>query len=250
MPESVWILGRGQILYRIEANVSEIQTQLESTVVRPIFESVHTNGRRDQSLPAVVLANRRDRAYKRVLDALISRGAARIPAELRGRLESMVENWSTQAFDDAFQPIQEFEIQCARDRDRVIAEESGDPRRVVEVLESEYRWRVVERFGSIELKGIQLNHRVRLDLDEVYVPLRLVQLAPDSLDAPDRFIWESLIDASVVQVVRNHVRILPIGTPGSGKSTLISFLASRCARGEHGLSWPERAVPFVITGRR
>jgi hypothetical protein len=37
----------------------------------------------------------------------------------------MIEGWSSQAFDDAFQPIQEFEIQCARDRDRVVAEESG-----------------------------------------------------------------------------------------------------------------------------
>src|ERR1035441_1312277 len=98
--------------------VTDIQTQLESTVVRPVFESVRTKGKRDQSLPEIVLANRRERAYKRVLDALISRGAARIPVELRVRLESMIENWSAQAFDDMFQRIQEFEIQCARDRDR------------------------------------------------------------------------------------------------------------------------------------
>jgi hypothetical protein len=37
----------------------------------------------------------------------------------------MIESWRRQAFDDAFPPIQEFEIQCARDRDRVVAEESG-----------------------------------------------------------------------------------------------------------------------------
>jgi len=222
--------------------VTDIQTLLESTVVRPVFESVRTNGRRDQSLPPVVVANRRERAYKRVLDALISRGVASIPADLRVRLESMIENWSAQAFDDAFQPIQEFEIQCARDRDRVIAEESGDPRRVIEVLESEYRRRVAQRFGSIELKGVQLNHRVILDLDQVYVPLRLVQSTRPS-------VIEMLFAISVAEAVKDHTRILLVGSPGSGKSTLVSFLASRCASGEHELSWPAKALPFVITVR-
>ena len=221
---------------------TDIQTRLESTVVRPVFESGRTNGKRDQSLPDVVLTNRRERAYKRVLDALISRGAASIPPDLRGRLESMIEGWSSQAFDDAFQPIQEFEIQCARDRDRVVAEESGDPRRVVAVLESEYRRRVAEQFGSIELRGVQLNHRVILDLDQVYVPLRLVRLRPAEdgvFDAPVR----------IPVAIRDHGRVLLVGSPGSGKSTLVSFLASRCAVGAHGLSWPERVVPFVITVR-
>jgi hypothetical protein len=89
-------------------SVRNIKREIETTVVRPIFDSVGPNGRRDQSLPEVVFDNRRNRAYGRVLDALVSRGAPAIPKELRKRLESMVENWSTQAFDDAFQPIQEF----------------------------------------------------------------------------------------------------------------------------------------------
>jgi hypothetical protein len=92
--------------------VQDIRAQLEATAVRPIFDSIHQNGRRDQSLPEVVLENRKNRAYGRVLDALSSRGAATIPAGLRTSLESMIETWSSQAFDDAFQPIQEFEIQC------------------------------------------------------------------------------------------------------------------------------------------
>jgi predicted NACHT family NTPase len=29
----------------------------------------------------------------------------------------------------------------------------------------------------------------------------------------------------------------------------VSYLASRCALGNHGLSWPDRALPFVITVR-
>ena len=68
-----------------------------------------------------------DRALSRVIDALDSRGASTIPDDVRTRLESMIDAWNTQSFDDAFQPIQEFEIQCARERDLVLAEASGDP---------------------------------------------------------------------------------------------------------------------------
>jgi len=228
--------------------VKDIRAQIEAAVVRPIFDSVRQNGHRDQSLPDVVFDNRKSRAYGRVLDALISRGAAALPAELRTRLESMVENWSTQAFDDAFGPIQEFEIQCARERDLVAAEQSGDPQKVLEVRERDYRRRVIERFGSIELRGIQLNHRVILDLDQVYVPLHFEELA-----AARRHDYSQVLMSDprkhLDEILKDRSRIFLIGAPGSGKSTLVSFLASRCAVGKHGLNWPERALPFVVTVR-
>jgi hypothetical protein len=221
----------------------DIATSLEKAVVAPIFESLGSNGHRDQSLPEIVLANRRKRAFERVHQALISRGSFKIPDDLRVRLESMIDSWSTQSFDDAFQPIQEFEIQCARDRDLVLARESGDPQRVLEVLEQAYRRKIAKRFGSVELRGIQLNHRVILNLDKVYVPLHFEELsARIGSFAPQ---WRM----SISDVVRRSTRSLLIGSPGSGKSTLVAFLASRCAHGDHGLGWPDRALPFVITVR-
>ncbi|HXB67409.1 MAG TPA: NACHT domain-containing protein [Candidatus Acidoferrales bacterium] len=230
--------------------MTDIKSKLDTTVVRPIFDSVHPNGRRDQSLPEVVFDNRRSRAYLRVLDALTSRGAPTVPKGLRTRLESMIETWSTQAFDDAFQPIQEFEIQCARERDLVVAEQSGDPRRVLEVRESEYRRRVAARFGFIELRGIQLNHRVILDLDQVYVPLHFEKLGNRTKDGKRQIVLsKSPSRVPIAEIIEENARILLIGSPGSGKSTLLSFLASRCAVGRHGLSWPDRALPFVITVR-
>ena len=60
----------------------------------------------------------------------------------------------------------------------MLAEQSGDPQKVLEVREKDFRRRIIERFGSIELRGIQLNHRVILDLDQVYVPLHFEELAP------------------------------------------------------------------------
>jgi hypothetical protein len=234
--------------------VTDIQATLDTTVVRPIFDSVHPNGHRDQSLPEVVFDNRQSRAYSRVLDALISRGAPTVPKDLRTRLESMIEAWSNQAFDDAFQPIQEFEIQCARERDLVMAEQSGDPRRVLEVRESEYRRKVAQRFGSIELRGIQLNHRVILDLDQVYVPLHFEKLGRKLGHITRNREGQLVLSGSrsrvpFADVIKESTRILLIGSPGSGKSTLLSFLASRCAVGNHGLSWPDRALPFVVTVR-
>jgi hypothetical protein len=190
---------------------------LERAVVGPIFESLGSNGHRDQSLPEIVLSNRRDRAFERVLQALISRGAPVVPKDLRVRLESMIEAWSTQSFDDAFQPIQEFEIQCACERDLVVAEQSGDPQRVLDVLEQEYRRKVAEQFGSVELRGIQLNHRVILDLDKVYVPLHFEKLSSGiraegggilSVEPPRRM--------PISGIVQENPHILLIGSPGAG----------------------------------
>lgn len=213
--------------------MTDIKANLETTVVRPIFDSVRPNGHRDRSLPEVVFSNRRQRAEARILDALVSRGAPAVPKDLRNRLESMIETWSTQAFDDSFQPIQEFEIQCARERDLVVAEESGDPQHVLDVLESEYRRRVAARFGSIEF----------------YVPLHFEQLRPFVLPDGRIILAKSPRPIPIAPIVRESTRILLIGSPGSGKSTLLSVLARGCAVGDHGLSWPDRALPLVIVVR-
>jgi hypothetical protein len=172
------------------------------------------------------------------------------PAELRTRLESMVETWSNQSFDDAFLPVQEFEIQCARERDLAIAEESGDPQKVLDVREREYRRRVVERYGSIELRGIQLNHRVILDLDQVYIPLHFEELSLPTGDGREQTaLFDMPRRRTIAGILEGSSRVFLIGAPGSGKSTLVSFLANGCAVGKHGLSWPKRALPFVITVR-
>jgi energy-coupling factor transporter ATP-binding protein EcfA2 len=215
--------GVANLILDIEIDVTDIRTKIESTVVRPIFDSVRPNGSRDQSLPEVVFSNRKNRAYARVVDALFSRGAPTVPEDLRTRLESMIETWSTQAFDDTFRPIQEFEIQCARERDLVAAEQSGDSRRVLDVLETEYRRRVIDRFSSVE----------------VYVQPYFEQLRPFELSRR----------MPISDIVQENARLLLIGPPGSGKSTLLSSLANGCAVRNHGLSWPDSALPFVTIVR-
>jgi energy-coupling factor transporter ATP-binding protein EcfA2 len=154
--------------------------------------------------------------------------------------------WAAQDFDDAFQPIQDFEIRCARDHDLAAAMQSGDPRQLLALRESEYRQKVAERFGSIELRGIQVNHRVILDLEKVYVPLRAQELAP----LVPGVVLAIDTKREIVEIIRERRHVVVFGDPGSGKSTLVSFLARLSAIGPNQTGWPDRILPFVITVRQ
>jgi len=228
-----------------------LRSTLEKRVVVPLFERVQGEYPPDQSLPEVVVTNRRRRAQERLVEALASRGSAKIPAELERRVESLVRDWAVRSFDDGFASLQEFEIQCAREHDLVVALESGDSQRVLSVLEQEYRQRIVKQFGSVELRGIQISHRVSLDLDKVYVPLHLESSIQDTQPGLVRQV--SLFEARmpVAEVLREHRRVLIVGSPGSGKTTLVAFLATGLADGRLAgeLGWKERPLPLVLVVR-
>jgi energy-coupling factor transporter ATP-binding protein EcfA2 len=228
----------------------DIRSTLEKHVVLPIFREIEKDGLRDQSLPEIVLKNTIHQARERVLDALVSRGTADLPAKVVEKVESLVREWQTRSFEPGFSLIRDFEIQCAQDHDLVMAEESGDPEQVLAVLEKEYRRRVVEQFGSVELRGIQVSHRVILDLDKVYVPLH-VEKAQEMTERGQQTIRILDHRLMVGYVLSRQRRTLITGAPGSGKSTLISFLATGLADGRlvDELGWSERPVPLVIVVR-
>ncbi|MBL0159937.1 MAG: hypothetical protein IPP47_23035 [Bryobacterales bacterium] len=48
-----------------------------------------------------------------------------------------------------------------------------DAVRVRTVIENEYRRKVVEQYGRIELRGLGTSHRILLEMDRVFVPLHL-----------------------------------------------------------------------------
>jgi hypothetical protein len=227
------------------------RSTLERRVVVPLFERVQAEYPPDRSLPEVVVTNRRRRAQERLVEALVSRGTAKIPAELERRVESLVRDWAVRSFDDGFASLQEFEIQCAREHDLVVALESGDSERVLSVLEQEYRQRIVEQFGSVELRGIQISHRVPLDLDKVYVPLHLESSIQDTQADPVRQVRLFEERMPVADVLREHRRVLIVGSPGSGKTTLVAFLATGLADGRLAgeLGWKERPLPLVLMVR-
>lgn len=153
--------------------------------VRSLFRRVEREFTPDASLPPVVVQNRLERAQGRINKALASSGLPKPTPELRARVESLVSQWAGRSFDDGFQPVEQLEIECARERDLMEAEASRDPERVFDVLEKRFRRHVIEQYGSIELRGIQVSHRVILDLDEVYVPLHVIESVQIKEQLPD-----------------------------------------------------------------
>ena len=141
--------------------------------VSEVWQRAERSFQPDASLPQVVLENRRRRALARFEAAIASRGSDEFPPAEDAKLANLLRQWAARGYEDAFDLMQEFEIRCARDRDLILAEGSGDQTRVLDVLERDYRQWLIEQFGQIELRGVQVSHRVRLDLLEVYVPLHL-----------------------------------------------------------------------------
>src|SRR5882724_2081074 len=222
---------------------------LDRMVVAALFRHVLLSGPIDASLPAVIFQHRRLRARGRLLDALLSRGSDEVPDKLRKEMQKLVRDWATADFDDAFKPAAAFEIRCAREHDLVEARESGDSEKLLAVLERDYRRRVIEEFGKIELRGIQTSHWDPPDLDTVYVPLHLE--APPEVTA-DKDGKQTVIlfrqRLTVPEVLTDHRHVLIVGAPGSGKSTLVSYMATRAAAQKLGPEWND-LLPLILTVR-
>jgi energy-coupling factor transporter ATP-binding protein EcfA2 len=232
-----------------EPQAPDLRAALEA-VVRPLFARLKPKPSADSSVPEIVLRHRQRRAKGRIVDALVSRGTASVPADLRKEVEALLRRWAAAGFSDGFEAAETFEIHCAREHDRVVAEESGDRERLLEVLEEEDRRRVIEQFGRIELRGIQTSHRILESLDEVYVPLHLEE-SPEETEREEGKIVVAISPQprkEISEVLREHRQILVVGAPGSGKSTLLSYLATQAAAGKLLLG-SESPLPLVVIVR-
>ena len=225
---------------------TQLRKRLSSEVVAPLFTTLKP--RTDGSIPSIVLLNRQTRARERVLDALVSRGSVS-SAALKRAIRRLAKRWARQGFADEFSEISEFEIRCARDRELVDARASGDPNKLQALLESRYRDQVVQRFGFVELRGLQLSARVRLELEQLFVPLHL-ELLLENLHDDAGFACVLADRTPTLERLAEHRCLLIVGTPGSGKTTLLSHLATIAAKGElffSGISDP--VLPMVVTVR-
>lgn len=223
-----------------------LRTDLEEKIVSPLFAGLSTTPV-DGSLPAVVLEHRRRRARLRIVDALAARGSANVPPPLQKELEKLLRQWTTADFSDSFQPADDLEIRCAREQELVTARESGDPERLLAVLDKEHRRRVIEQFGRLELRGIQTAHRVLEDLEEVYVPLHL-EAPPQVVEDEEGNKFTLVTDffqerLTVPEIQGQHQHLLIVGAPGSGKSTLVAYLATQAAARD------QSALPLILTVR-
>src|SRR5262245_42435767 len=176
--------------------ITDPRTQL----VDPVFDALANRGLRDDSLPDVVARNREQRARQRLTEALISRGDHAVPASLRESVRSLAEKWAKVGFADSFPEVEAFEIRCAEER----ASEQGE-----DAQERRFRQTVIERHGTIEIRGLQMSERIHQSLDVAYVPLHL--------EDPSRVEVEKIQGAieirrvprlPAVDLVRRHKRVL------------------------------------------
>ncbi len=137
---------------------------MESFDVESVFQKFGGDLPASDSIPDAVLTNRRRRAIGRIQDALESRGTDVVLPEMEGEIQQLVRRWARQSFADGFEEIESFEIRCALAHDRVVAQASGDMEATLKALAADYRRRVIEQFGRIELRGIQTTERVYFEL--------------------------------------------------------------------------------------
>ena len=227
--------------------------------VEAIFQDYHDALVTSDALPEIVLENRRQRAIRRVQDALASRGSDKISAQLKKELHQLIRRWTHQSFADGFKEIEDFEIRCAREAALVTARAAGDEAALFEALSADYQRRVVELYGRIELRGIQTSERVYFELDKVFIPLYLSKPEPKLDDDAQQISSEldtiesmtrRLVRVPTVEILRQHPHVLISGSPGSGKTTLVAYLAVQAAQSKLFCSEDGRErLPFVLTVR-
>ncbi len=131
---------------------SALKPSLER-IVRPLFAKAATSLPNGFSLPAVVVQNRKDRAFDRIVQALESRGSQGVPRELRADLGRLLTQWSRRCSTTGSGPWRASRCDARTSGIWCLATESGDQPRILAALERDLRRRVMERFGRIEIRG-------------------------------------------------------------------------------------------------
>jgi hypothetical protein len=205
------------------------------------------------ALPAALLEKRRERAQQRVLDALVAQGSKTVSNDRVTEIETLARRWAEQGFDEGFHEAAAFELRCFEEGELARARESGNDAGVLAAIEAKHRAATLDEHGKIEIRGLQMSARVYQDLDVAYVPLWVQDDSqkPEVLKGGGGIEIRSIPRLTVPELLGKHERAVLVGAPGSGKTTIVAYLAAQAASGNlHKLvGWSESPVPFVVAVR-
>lgn len=150
-------------------------------LVGGLFRALGAEPSATASIPSILQHNRRERARRRLTDAVRSRGEHPIPARLERELGTIIARWSKKGFEDAFPDADEFEIRCAEERAILDAVAAGDLEERFAATERAYLRGIEKRFGSIEIRGLQTSERVYQAMAVAYAPLHAEDIVTPKL---------------------------------------------------------------------
>ncbi|MFH0980976.1 MAG: NACHT domain-containing protein [Planctomycetota bacterium] len=179
-------------------------------------------------------------------------------------LAPMLPDWERANWEQSFARLERIE-QTQKQHSDLLQELKEGPDRQSRTIEEHYCRYVEATYGKIEMRGIRgVAEILSLPLNVLYVPLRLTPLAgakpPDgdetraTVELADLDSARRALDASapsegqaIDDLLADSLRLVIVGEPGAGKSTLVQYIAWKAARRE--LRLKDDPVPFVFTVR-
>src|SRR5689334_2672499 len=123
------------------------------------------------SVPTTLATKRRERAQRRIVEALEAAGSGKVAKDVVVEVETLAREWGERGFDDGFEKAAAFEQRCFEEGEIARARRGGNGSDLFAAMETKHRAAVVRDFGKIEIRGLQMSARVYQDLDVAYVPL-------------------------------------------------------------------------------
>jgi energy-coupling factor transporter ATP-binding protein EcfA2 len=229
---------------------SSSSSQPLASLLDEAFRRAPGPSRRAGTVPISLLDKRKTHARLRLQDALEARGTEEVPKKLGDQLEELVRRWAEKDFEAGFPEVERFELQCFEEGELAKARRSGEREHMLRAAEKRHRTALLAEYGELELRGLQMSARVYQSLNVVYVPLYLKDESRQAEVIQAAAGVEILGDSrlSVPEVLTRHERVVIVGAPGSGKTTLVAHLATEAAmeRLHKSVGAKRRWVPFVV----